>query len=206
MFRAAYRSSSGAPNCICSLWLIYTCGDRLLSMLGGNCPKNSCSNLGTGKRHSQNLLVSSGALSTSVFLGVFLPAVTLLWLITHNPFVWSHNRRASPLSAPLSDVLPISDPRGCDFPKCHSTKKRLHQMLQSGCTCVSPVAVSLQYAVRELSHCIVSCAVFCVSSACPLLYSTTGNTRTLFIVRIDFAQINISAALQSVITQSYSKY
>ena len=37
MFRAAYRSSSGAPNCICSLWFIYTCGDRLLSRLGGNC-------------------------------------------------------------------------------------------------------------------------------------------------------------------------
>ena len=27
MFRAAYRSSSGALNCICSLWFIYTCGD-----------------------------------------------------------------------------------------------------------------------------------------------------------------------------------
>ena len=37
MFRAAYRSSSGAPNCICSLWFIYTCGDQPLSMLGGNC-------------------------------------------------------------------------------------------------------------------------------------------------------------------------
>jgi hypothetical protein len=36
MFRAAYRSSSGAPNCICSLWFIYTCGDRPLSRLGGN--------------------------------------------------------------------------------------------------------------------------------------------------------------------------
>ena len=23
MFRAEYRSSSGAPNCICSLWFIY---------------------------------------------------------------------------------------------------------------------------------------------------------------------------------------
>jgi len=31
MFRAAYRSSSGAPNCICSLWFIYPCGDRPLS-------------------------------------------------------------------------------------------------------------------------------------------------------------------------------
>jgi len=37
MFRAAYRSSSGAPNCICSLWFIYTCGDRPFSRLGGKC-------------------------------------------------------------------------------------------------------------------------------------------------------------------------
>jgi hypothetical protein len=36
MFRAAHRSSSGALNCICSLWFIYTCGDRTLSRLGGN--------------------------------------------------------------------------------------------------------------------------------------------------------------------------
>ena len=35
MFRAAYRSSSGALNCICSLWFIYPCGDRLLSRLSG---------------------------------------------------------------------------------------------------------------------------------------------------------------------------
>ena len=35
MFRAAYRSSSGAPNSICSLWFIYTCGDRPLSRLCG---------------------------------------------------------------------------------------------------------------------------------------------------------------------------
>jgi len=33
MFRAAYRSSPGTPNCICSLWFIYTCGDRPLSRL-----------------------------------------------------------------------------------------------------------------------------------------------------------------------------
>jgi len=31
MFRAANRSSSGALNCICSLWFTYTCGDRSLS-------------------------------------------------------------------------------------------------------------------------------------------------------------------------------
>ena len=36
MFRAAYRSLSGAPNCICSLWFMYSCGDRPLSRLGGN--------------------------------------------------------------------------------------------------------------------------------------------------------------------------
>ena len=35
MLRAAYRSSSGAPNGICSLWFIYLCGDRPLSRLGG---------------------------------------------------------------------------------------------------------------------------------------------------------------------------
>jgi len=28
MFRAAQRSSSGALKCFCSLWFIYTCGDR----------------------------------------------------------------------------------------------------------------------------------------------------------------------------------
>jgi len=38
MFRAAYRSSSGTPNCICSLWFIYPCGDRPLSRLGGKFP------------------------------------------------------------------------------------------------------------------------------------------------------------------------
>jgi hypothetical protein len=36
MIWAAYRSSSGAPNCICSLWFIYLFGDRPLSRLGGN--------------------------------------------------------------------------------------------------------------------------------------------------------------------------
>jgi len=35
MFRAAHRSSSGAVNCICSLWFIYTCGDRPLSRRSG---------------------------------------------------------------------------------------------------------------------------------------------------------------------------
>ena len=33
MFRAAYRSSSGALNCICSLWFTYTHGERPLSAL-----------------------------------------------------------------------------------------------------------------------------------------------------------------------------
>jgi len=35
MYRAAYRSSSGALNCICSLWFTYTFGDRPLSSLSG---------------------------------------------------------------------------------------------------------------------------------------------------------------------------
>jgi hypothetical protein len=35
VFRAAHRSSSGALNCICSLWFIYPCGDQLLSKLSG---------------------------------------------------------------------------------------------------------------------------------------------------------------------------
>jgi len=35
MFQAAYSSSSGALNCICSLWFIYPCGDRPLSRLSG---------------------------------------------------------------------------------------------------------------------------------------------------------------------------
>jgi len=35
MFRAAYRSSSGAVNCICSLWFIYTCDDRPMSSRSG---------------------------------------------------------------------------------------------------------------------------------------------------------------------------
>jgi len=35
MFRAAHRSSSRALNCICSLWFIYTCGERPLPRLSG---------------------------------------------------------------------------------------------------------------------------------------------------------------------------
>jgi len=35
MFRAAHRSSSGALNCVCSLWFIYPCGDRPLPTLSG---------------------------------------------------------------------------------------------------------------------------------------------------------------------------
>jgi len=35
MFRKAHRSSSGALNCICSLWFIYTCGDQLYSRVSG---------------------------------------------------------------------------------------------------------------------------------------------------------------------------
>ena len=35
MFRAAHRLSSGVLNCVCSLWFIYTCGDRPLPKLSG---------------------------------------------------------------------------------------------------------------------------------------------------------------------------
>jgi len=38
MFRAAHRSSSGAPNCVYSVWFIYTRGDRPLSSLSGKFP------------------------------------------------------------------------------------------------------------------------------------------------------------------------
>jgi hypothetical protein len=38
MFRAAHRSSSGALNCICSLWFIYPCSDRPLPRLSGRPP------------------------------------------------------------------------------------------------------------------------------------------------------------------------
>jgi len=53
MFRAAYCSSSGAPNCICSLWFIYPCGDQPLSRLGGNCSCRGC-------KYSLELLMMSG--------------------------------------------------------------------------------------------------------------------------------------------------
>ena len=37
IFPAAHRSSSGALNCICSLWFIYPCVDRPLPKLSGRC-------------------------------------------------------------------------------------------------------------------------------------------------------------------------
>jgi len=43
MFRAAHRSSSGALNCICSLWFIYPCGDRPLPRLNGGTKGCKCS-------------------------------------------------------------------------------------------------------------------------------------------------------------------
>jgi hypothetical protein len=43
MFRAAYRLSSGAPKCICSLWFICPYSDRPLSRLGnGQRPVTTC--------------------------------------------------------------------------------------------------------------------------------------------------------------------
>ena len=38
MFRAAHRLSSEALNCICSLWVIYPCGDRPLPRLSRKIP------------------------------------------------------------------------------------------------------------------------------------------------------------------------
>jgi len=35
MFRTAHHSSSGALNCVCSLWFIYPYGDRPLPRLSG---------------------------------------------------------------------------------------------------------------------------------------------------------------------------
>jgi len=45
MFRAAHRSSPGALNCICNLWFICLCGDRLLPRLSGHFPLS----LGNGR-------------------------------------------------------------------------------------------------------------------------------------------------------------
>jgi len=41
MFQAAHRSSSGALNCICSLWFIYPCGDWPLPRSSGKCISHS---------------------------------------------------------------------------------------------------------------------------------------------------------------------
>jgi hypothetical protein len=59
MFRAAYRSSSAVPNCICSPWFIYTCSDRPLSRLGGNCSSHPTWTT-RGCKYSLELLMMSG--------------------------------------------------------------------------------------------------------------------------------------------------
>jgi hypothetical protein len=63
-FRAAYRSSQGAPNCICSLWFIYTYGDWPLSRLIGNSAWTTAGHhmciLTRGCKYSLELLVMSG--------------------------------------------------------------------------------------------------------------------------------------------------
>jgi len=50
MFRVAYRSSSGALNCVCSLWFIYTCGDRLLSRLSRKWEREHLQDVGVDGR------------------------------------------------------------------------------------------------------------------------------------------------------------
>jgi len=60
IFRAAFHSSSGAPNCICSLWYIYSYGDRPLSRLGGNSTTGHHMRIQTrGSKHSLELLMMS---------------------------------------------------------------------------------------------------------------------------------------------------
>ena len=49
MFRAAHRSSSGALNCVCSLWFIYQCGDRPLSRLSEKWITHFPLSLGNGR-------------------------------------------------------------------------------------------------------------------------------------------------------------
>ena len=67
MFRAAYRSSSGAPNYICSLWFIYPFGDQPLSRLGGKCTHPASTTVGhhmgiqtRGCKYILELLMMSG--------------------------------------------------------------------------------------------------------------------------------------------------
>jgi len=51
MFRVAHLSSSGALNCICSLWFIYPCDDRPLPRLSGKWIPISHSALATVGHH-----------------------------------------------------------------------------------------------------------------------------------------------------------
>ena len=60
MFRAAHRSSSGALNCICSLWFIYPCGDQPLPRLSGKW-EISHSNLATAGHHMGNMVKPEAA-------------------------------------------------------------------------------------------------------------------------------------------------
>ena len=60
MFRAAHRSSSGALNCICSLWFIHTCGDRPLSRLSLGNGRSPHVYINQRLKYSLELLMMSG--------------------------------------------------------------------------------------------------------------------------------------------------
>jgi hypothetical protein len=67
MFWAAFRSPSATPNGIFSLWFIYPCGDRPLSMLGGKWVPTQHGQrpvitwvYATGCKYSLMLLMTSG--------------------------------------------------------------------------------------------------------------------------------------------------
>jgi hypothetical protein len=70
MFRTAHRSSSGAINCICSLWFICPYGDRPLPRLSGKWLMY----LGVSSLSLQVLLNQMAAFILYNFLSVFLKA------------------------------------------------------------------------------------------------------------------------------------
>jgi hypothetical protein len=60
MFWAVRRSSSGAPNCIFSLWFIYTCGDQPLSHSALTTAGHHMSIYTSGCKYSLELLMMRG--------------------------------------------------------------------------------------------------------------------------------------------------
>jgi len=110
MFRTAHRSSSGALNCICSLWFIYTCGDRpLLSLSGKTFSHSALTTAGDhmcmqtrGWKYSLELLMMSGVLLETCWAfdklwnNKFYYKVASCWLflLIHTAIHWSMNIKA----------------------------------------------------------------------------------------------------------------